>query len=85
MVAMTVDVAPQAAYPVEILLALDVYQHAALGPLDDQRLVLGHLGKCVPDEFAVPGPQLFERRFTVHQSCRLPVGGGLCREKTRPL
>ena len=53
-VAMAVDVAPQAAHAVDVLVAVDVGEHAALGPLDDKRLVLGHLREGVPDVGAVP-------------------------------
>ena len=54
-----VDIAPQAAYPVDITLAIDIPEHAALSPLQYQRLVLGHLRKGVPDERAVPGFYIF--------------------------
>ena len=53
-VAMAVDVAPQAADAVDVLVAVDVGEHAALGPFDDERLVLGHLREGVPDVGAVP-------------------------------
>ena len=57
--AVPVDVAPQAADAVEVLAAVDVHQHAALGPLEDQRLVLGHLREGVPDKLAIPSLELF--------------------------
>ena len=52
--AMAVEVAPQAAGGVEIFAAVDIDQRAAVGALDDQRLVLGHLREGVPDDFAIP-------------------------------
>ncbi len=62
-VAMAVDVAPQAGHAVEILAAVDVDQRAAVGPLDDQRLVLAHLGEGVPDDVAIPAAKLCESGF----------------------
>ena len=56
-VAMAVDVAPQAAHAVDILVAVNVDQHAPFGPFDHKRLVLGHLREGVPDERAVPVAQ----------------------------
>ncbi len=58
---MPVDVAPQAAHAVEIRPAVDIDQRAALGPLDHQRLVLGHLRKRMPDDLAIPLQQFVAR------------------------
>ena len=57
-VAMAVDVAPQAADAVDVPVAVDIDQHAAFGPFDHKRLVLGHLREGVPDVRAVPIVQL---------------------------
>ena len=53
--AMPVQIAPQAAHPVEQTPPVDRGQPASLGPLNDQRLVLGHLGEAVPNVGDVPG------------------------------
>src|SRR5690349_14216981 len=50
---MAMHVAPQAADAVDISTPLHVDQRAALGPLDEQRLVLGHLRERVPDVVAI--------------------------------
>ncbi len=57
--AMAMHVAPQAARAVDVAVAVDVDQRAAVAPLEDQRFVLGHLGEGVPDELAVPQFELF--------------------------
>lgn len=57
-VAVAVDVAPQTTYAVEISIAIDIDKPAAFSALDDQRIILGHLGKRVPDNMAIPVPQL---------------------------
>ena len=63
---MAVDIAPQAADAVDIGVAVDVEEHAALGALDDQRLVLGHLGEGVPDQRAVPAFEFFGGGVGIH-------------------
>ena len=50
---MAMHVAPQAADTVDIFAAIDVEKFAGLSPLNDERLVLGHLDKGMPDEGAV--------------------------------
>jgi hypothetical protein len=55
---MAVDIAPQAADAIDVLVALDVGEQAAFGPFDDKRLVLGHLREGVPDVGAVPRVEL---------------------------
>ena len=35
------------------------YERAAFGPLDHQRLILGHLRESVPDDFAIPAAEFF--------------------------
>ncbi len=64
--AMAVDIAPQAADAVDVGVAVDVEERAALGPLDHQRLVFGHLGEGVPDQRAVPVLELFGGGLGVH-------------------
>ena len=68
---------------VEILAAVDVDQRAALGPLDDQRLVLGHLREGVPDERAVPALEFLAGRFgwRIGSAWRIgfSIGGGCSR------
>ena len=49
-----VHVAPHAARAVEIRAAVDIEQPAAFGPLDHERLVLGHLRERVPIMAAIP-------------------------------
>jgi len=53
-VRVAVDVAPQIAHAVQELSAINIDQRTAVSPLDQQRLVLGHLRKGVPDDLAVP-------------------------------
>ena len=53
-VPVAVHVAPHAARAVEIRAAVDIEQPAAFGPLDHERLVLGHLREGVPEVAAVP-------------------------------
>src|SRR5205814_2007260 len=50
----TVDIAPHAAGAVEILAAIDIDETAALGALNNEELVLGHLGERVPIVATVP-------------------------------
>ena len=57
--AMAMHIAPQAARAVDVAVAVDVDQRAAVALLEDQRFVLGHLGEGVPDELAVPSGELF--------------------------
>ena len=57
-VAVAVDVAPHAGRAVEVAVALDVDEPAALAPLDQERLVFLHLGEGVPDVVAVPVQQV---------------------------
>ncbi len=59
-VAMAMDIAPQAAHAIEIFAPLDVDERRALGSLDDQRLVFGHLGEGMPHDLAIPGSQAVE-------------------------
>ena len=63
--AMAVDVAPQAADRVEILPAVDVDQRRAVAALQDERLVLGHLGERMPHDLAIPLGELFARGSVV--------------------
>ncbi len=65
-VPMAVDIAPQAADAVDIGVAVDVEEQAALGALEHQRLVLGHLREGVPDQRAVPCLELLGRRLGHH-------------------
>jgi hypothetical protein len=58
--AMTMNVAPQAADAVEVLATIDVNQGAAVSPLNEEGLVLRHLSKRVPDVVAVPAFQVVE-------------------------
>ncbi len=58
---MPVHVAPQAAHRVDVCAPLDVDQHGPLAALQDQRLVLRHLGKRMPDDLTVPAGKLFVR------------------------
>src|SRR5687768_1776842 len=69
--AMAVNVAPHAAGAVEIGAAIDVVQPAAVGALDQQRLVLGHLRERVPVVAAVPIEKLLAGWLLVHER----VGG----------
>lgn len=55
---MTVDVTPQATDSVQQLTPLRIVKPNAFRPLDNQRLVLGHLGESVPVMLAVPRFQL---------------------------
>jgi len=42
---------------------IHVHQQAAVGPLDDKRLVLGHLSERMPNMLAIPPLELRTRRF----------------------
>src|SRR4051794_34906151 len=55
---MTVNVAPQAADTVDVPSPVNVDQRASFSPLDQQRLVVGHLRKRVPDVLLVPAFQV---------------------------
>ena len=45
--------APQATDSIQVAIAIDIDQLTTIGLLDNQRLVVGHLGECVPDNAAV--------------------------------
>ncbi len=64
--AMAMDVAPHAARAVEIFVAVDVDQAAALGTGDHQRLVFRHLREGVPMVTAIPFQQLGTRGLNGH-------------------
>jgi len=49
-----VNVAPQAADAVEILAAASIDERTAVGPLDQQWLVFGHLRESMPDVGFIP-------------------------------
>ena len=53
-VSVPMNVAPQIGDTVQELPAIDIDQRTAVSPLDQQRLVLGHLRKGVPNDLAVP-------------------------------
>ena len=52
--AVPVDVAPQAAHGIQILAAVDVDQRRAVGPLENQRPIFGHLRERMPEDLAIP-------------------------------
>lgn len=49
-----VNVAPQTAHSVEVFPAIHIDERAAAGPLDNERLILGHLREGMPDMREVP-------------------------------
>ena len=57
--AVAMDVAPHAGRAVDVAVARRIKQVDPLAPLDQQWLVLGHLGEGMPDMLPIPGFQQF--------------------------
>ena len=70
-VAMPMNVAPQAANPVEIIVAVDIRKRTAPRPLYNQRFVFSHLREGVPNVAAVPVFELLARGGGVFRFLRI--------------
>ena len=57
----TVHVTPETTDTIQVTPSLDVGQPTPISTLDDPRDIFGHLREAVPDDLAVPNPELFER------------------------
>ena len=57
---MAVNVAPHACRAIDVAIACRIKQVDPISPLDQQRLVFGHLGEGMPDMLPIPGLQQFQ-------------------------
>ncbi len=63
---MAMKVAPHAARTVEVRAAIDIKKPTAFRPLDNERLVIGHLRERVPMVAAIPFAQIVVGGFVAH-------------------